>query len=181
VDRLLSSLLTDDRVVVITGDHGESFLDDGTIGHGIRVSEFQNMTPAIIGAPNIEPRVVDEPTMHADLLPTLLGILGIPLNDPSVLDGVDLLTTTEIALRNRTFVTRDYLSEKVAVISSRRDNANNVFASTGSVSLKRFHTQPSFEIDRNGDLLDLAANQVFNNWLTQRFGSHRPTGSVLEF
>ncbi len=181
VDRLLSSLLRDDRVVVVTGDHGESFLDDGTIGHGIRISEFQNMTPAVLFAPSLQPRVINEPTMHADVLPTLLGILGLHLNGDTVLDGVDLLATTDAALLSRTFVTRDYLSEEVAVISSHPDDLNNVFASTGTVSLKRFHAQPRRVIDRFGNGLQDNVNHAFDKWLGERFGNRRVTGSVLGF
>ena len=181
VDRLLSYLLRDDRIVVVTGDHGESFLDDGTIGHGIRISEFQNMTPAILFAPNLKPRVIDKPTMHADVLPTLLGILGLRLNDNNILDAVDLLATTDAALHSRTFVTRDYLSEEVAVISSHPDDSNNVFASTGTVSLKRFHAQPLRVIDRYGNGLPEKVNHAFDGWLSERFGNRRLTGSVFGF
>ncbi len=181
VDRLLSSLLREDRVVVVTGDHGESFLDDGTIGHGTRISEFQNMTPAMIFAPNMLPRVIDEPTMHADLLPTLLGILGLRLNDASALDGIDLLATNDSGLRKRTFVTRDYLSEEVAVISSPRDISNGVFAATGSVSFKPFHAHRLSVIDRYGNLLQDESSDAFDQWLIERFGKRRLTGSVFEF
>ena len=39
VDRFLSAVLSDERVVVVTGDHGESFLEDGVCGHGTRISK----------------------------------------------------------------------------------------------------------------------------------------------
>ena len=44
IDRLLAAVMRPDRIVVVTGDHGESFLEDGVCGHGARISKYQNMT-----------------------------------------------------------------------------------------------------------------------------------------
>ncbi len=56
---------------MVLGDHGEPFLDDGTAIHGTRLSRFQNMTPAVIYYPGVQPRTIQLPTFHPDLLPTL--------------------------------------------------------------------------------------------------------------
>lgn len=116
VDRFLKSLLRDDRVILVTGDHGESFLEDGTIGHGIRISSYQNMTPAILYAPQLAPRKIRAPTSHIDLLPTLLDLLAIPITHPRVFDGVSLCRASDQALSDRCFLTRNYLDNDYGLI-----------------------------------------------------------------
>jgi arylsulfatase A-like enzyme len=74
------------NIVVITGDHGESFGADGTLVHGSRASEAQVRTPMVMVGPGIPSRVVDAPTRHMDLLPTLLH--AATGNDAAV-DGLE--------------------------------------------------------------------------------------------
>jgi hypothetical protein len=78
-------------VVVIMGDHGESFWDDGFLTHGTRWSDAQSHVPCIILAPNVAPRTIDEVTTHDDLLPTLLHLAGGKPVQPRYVTGRDLL------------------------------------------------------------------------------------------
>jgi arylsulfatase A-like enzyme len=57
-------------IVVITGDHGESLHDDGTMAHGGRWSDSQMRVPCLILGAGVTPRVVDLPSNHMDILPT---------------------------------------------------------------------------------------------------------------
>ncbi|QDT06057.1 Sulfatase [Rubripirellula lacrimiformis] len=121
VDRFIGAIATDrvgadECVIVVTGDHGEAFLEDGTIGHGTRLSPQQNMTPAIIRIPTASPRIIDAPTMHADILPTVLQACGITVNNPSAMDGIALQDASNQSLRERVLVTRNYFDDEVAVI-----------------------------------------------------------------
>jgi hypothetical protein len=78
-------------IVVVTGDHGESFGEDGTLIHGSRASEVQNRVPFLMAGAGVQPRVVDDFTSHMDLLPTLVhAISGVddPLHGA---EGRDLL------------------------------------------------------------------------------------------
>lgn len=63
-------------LVVITGDHGESFYDDGRWLHGSRLSDAQIRVPCIILGPGVQPGRIDGATSHADLVPTILHLLG---------------------------------------------------------------------------------------------------------
>ena len=131
-DRWIGSILSSssNRLVLVTGDHGEAFLEDGTIGHGTKISMQQNSTPAILIGSGIPHREIDAPTIHSDLLLTLLSATGIGLSDPSrqvdaiedddgasLFDGSDLLSTSEETLFQRTNVTRDYLTDDVQLIT----------------------------------------------------------------
>lgn len=125
-DRWIGSLLSDseNRIVVVTGDHGESFLEDGTIGHGSKISPQQNRTPLVLVGPGLPRREMNEPTIHSDVLPTLLAATGINLIDSGatkdslepLFDGFNLLDVRKDALSSRQNVTRDYLTNDVRLI-----------------------------------------------------------------
>jgi hypothetical protein len=83
VDRVLDGFLGDfERVrgraplVVFTGDHGEEFRQKGHIGHGSEVTREQIHVPAVWLGPGVPRGVFDAPTSHADVVPTLLALLG---------------------------------------------------------------------------------------------------------
>src|SRR5262249_53427245 len=65
------------NMVVVTGDHGESFYDDGTWMHfGGMLSEVQTRVPMVIRGPGIVPGVISRATLHSDLVPTVLHALA---------------------------------------------------------------------------------------------------------
>ena len=115
VDRLLAGVLREDRIVVVVGDHGESFLEDGVCGHGTKLNRFQNATPMVVYAPDGKQATVNSPTSHADLLPTLLDVTGIVVSDPDVMDGTSLLRPIG---PSRVILTRNYLDHDCWMISN---------------------------------------------------------------
>ncbi len=82
------------NVIAITGDHGESFGDDGALVHGSRASDAQTRVPLLVFGAGVEPTAIAGPTSHMDVLPTLLhAATGVP--DPARgLDGRDLLAAS---------------------------------------------------------------------------------------
>lgn len=78
-------------LVIVTGDHGESFWDDGTLAHSYRASEVQTRTPFFMIGASVPVARVHAPTTHADVLPTLLPLLaGSPIETAHTM-GEDLL------------------------------------------------------------------------------------------
>jgi hypothetical protein len=73
---LLQAMDPQRNLVIITGDHGESFFEDGCIAHGTRLSEIQTRVPCLIVGPGVSPGVSDMPTTHADLMPTVLRLIA---------------------------------------------------------------------------------------------------------
>lgn len=74
-------------VVVITSDHGEELWEHQNLRHSISVYEEMLRVPLVIWRPDgaWSPRALREPTTQADLMPTLIDLLGLPpLSD---LDG----------------------------------------------------------------------------------------------
>jgi membrane-anchored protein YejM (alkaline phosphatase superfamily) len=86
----------DDTWLVITGDHGEEFNESGLglWGHGSSFSKWQTATPLVLKVPNsTRSGVVEAPTFHQDVAPTLLRhAFGCrnPLEDYS--NGISLLS-----------------------------------------------------------------------------------------
>lgn len=176
VDRFLDAVMRPDRIVIVTGDHGESFLEDGVCGHGVRVSSTQNMTPAIVYVPGVTPCTIDAPTMHADLLPTLLSAVGISVNDANVLDGDDLIGASDDELERRVFATRNYLLDDLAIIGRWTGRPEQPFAIRGKISLPDATAVPLNAIDSNGFELPWDQAQVesgFRRWQRERFGERR--------
>lgn len=128
LDRMIKPLLRDDCIVIVIGDHGESFLEDGSAIHGLRLSKVQNMTPMILYYPGVEPRVIEQRTLHADILPTLLSILKIPVTDPEIFDGVDLTTADAESLSNRIFTTSNFMDRTSGLIGPWTFDPNEPFA-----------------------------------------------------
>lgn len=92
VGDFVDSIDRSNTVIVITGDHGESLLDDGFLTHGTRWSGVQSHVPCIVLGPTITPRELTEPTTHEDLLPTLLHLAGGKPVQPRNATGRDLLS-----------------------------------------------------------------------------------------
>jgi arylsulfatase A-like enzyme len=89
-EALETSGLADETLVVVTSDHGEEFLEHGSVLHGRTFFEEMVRVPLIIAGPGVERgRRVAEPVMLVDVVPTVLARLGVPV--PAPLDGVDLL------------------------------------------------------------------------------------------
>jgi len=68
--------LTDETIVVVTGDHGEEFHENGYFGHTSNFTLEQVAVPFVVKGPGFEPGIETRPTSHADLAPTLLEALG---------------------------------------------------------------------------------------------------------
>jgi arylsulfatase A-like enzyme len=87
--------LLDDRVVVVTSDHGEELFDHGGWDHGFNLYEHQLHIPLMIRLP--EGRLggtrVTALVRLVDLMPTLLGLSGA--DPPPGMVGRDLLPLAE--------------------------------------------------------------------------------------
>jgi arylsulfatase A-like enzyme len=75
---------------IVTSDHGEVFFEHGEVTHGKTLYEGETRVPWFVHWPaQVKPGSVDVPASHLDLMPTVLGMLGLPAH-PSY-QGRDLL------------------------------------------------------------------------------------------
>jgi hypothetical protein len=89
--RLEERGLLDRTIVVLTGDHGEEFMEKGRWGHTSAFTEEQTRVPLVLWAPGRPPAVVDRLTSHLDLPATVLTLLGVTTPPDRYSLGQDLL------------------------------------------------------------------------------------------
>lgn len=81
--------IADRTVVILTSDHGEEFLEHGSIGHGHGLHEEQLLVPLIISGPGFRGGVREQfRASHIDIFPTIAAVAGVEA--PEGLLGVDL-------------------------------------------------------------------------------------------
>jgi arylsulfatase A-like enzyme/Tfp pilus assembly protein PilF len=88
LDRLREAGQLAHTLIVVTADHGESLGDHGETTHGLFAYDSTLRVPLIVQASAIAPATVDTPAVHADILPTILDLVGVPV--PDRLDGTSL-------------------------------------------------------------------------------------------
>ncbi len=76
-------------IVVVTSDHGEALGDHGELTHGLFTYESTLKVPLVVWGRGVAPGRDDRSARHVDLVPTLLGLLGVPV--PAGLAGRSLL------------------------------------------------------------------------------------------
>jgi membrane-anchored protein YejM (alkaline phosphatase superfamily) len=69
--------LLDSTIVVITGDHGEQFMEKGHWGHHATFVDEEIRVPLVIWAPGVAPRRETRMSSHLDIVPTLMTLLGV--------------------------------------------------------------------------------------------------------
>jgi len=92
LNHLTSTGLIDNTIVIITGDHGEEFMENGHWGHNSEFTNEQTQVPLVISIPNEQPRQVNRLTSHSDLPATLLPLLGVINSPADYSTGNDLLS-----------------------------------------------------------------------------------------
>jgi arylsulfatase A-like enzyme len=87
--RLLRAIPAREALVVITSDHGEEFLEHGGVMHGRTQYQEVVRVPLLVRGDGIPAGTrVATPVSLVDLMPTILGRVGVPV--PDGLDGKDL-------------------------------------------------------------------------------------------
>lgn len=95
IQRLLEYLranrLMEDTIVLVTGDHGEAFMEHGRWGHGSDFSDEQTHVPLVLWIPGQAPRKVTKLTSHMDLPATILAQMGARNPSSDYSEGLDIL------------------------------------------------------------------------------------------
>jgi len=71
----------DDTLVVVWTDHGEAFFEHGVQTHAHNLYGEENDAILFLWAKNLAPAAYAGPTHAVDLVPTVLSILDVPLDD----------------------------------------------------------------------------------------------------
>lgn len=83
--------LLENTIVVVTGDHGEEFMENGRWGHNSTFSQQQIRVPMLIHIPGREAGETSVMTSHLDMPATILAALGVDIDPSTYSYGSDLL------------------------------------------------------------------------------------------
>lgn len=120
IQQLVKSADRSQTMLVVTGDHAESFKDDGCFFHGSRLSDAQTMVPALIWGAEVPARRVPHMTAHVDVLPTLCHLLTGGRGAPENLHGRNVLdlnadSLQQVLLTHGRMTSRDLFQRTVLV------------------------------------------------------------------
>ncbi|MGE0815938.1 MAG: sulfatase-like hydrolase/transferase [Vicinamibacterales bacterium] len=89
VGRLLAGLGADlaQTLVVAAADHGEAFGEHGELGHSLFVYDTTLRVPLVLRGPGVGQAVDARAVSLVDVLPTVLGLLGLPPPPADEIDG----------------------------------------------------------------------------------------------
>jgi hypothetical protein len=77
LDAFVASRMASNTVLIVTGDHGEAFMEHGRWGHNSDFTDEQVRVPFVMAIPGQPPAVVEYATSHLDLVATLMPLLGV--------------------------------------------------------------------------------------------------------
>lgn len=113
IGRVLNALddlgLTQNTVVIVHADHGQSLMEHDYFGHGRHVFDATAHIPLIVRAPGLVQAAKRDARIarNVDILPTVLGMLGVP--NPIAGDGKNLFAAEPTPSDARAYV-ETYLS-----------------------------------------------------------------------
>lgn len=77
LDAFVANGMARNTVLVVTGDHGEAFMEHGRWGHNSDFTDEQVRVPFVMAIPGQAPAMVEYATSHLDLVATLMPLLGV--------------------------------------------------------------------------------------------------------
>ncbi|WP_251344442.1 sulfatase [Haloplanus halophilus] len=88
VNSLKSRGIWEDTILIVFGDHGDGFGEDGIFGHHFSVHNSVIKVPLLIRDPTgrLENKRISSPTSLIDIYPTVLGFIGESGRSPNAID-----------------------------------------------------------------------------------------------
>jgi choline-sulfatase len=109
---LKSQRLLDDTLIVLTSDHGESLGEHGETSHAILIYESTIRVPLIFRQPHKLPaKAYHGPVRSVDVMPTVLGLLGVQAPKTQGLDLSDALLGRAAAPTPESYAESFYAAE----------------------------------------------------------------------
>lgn len=90
-DYLKQNGLLENTIVLMLGDHGEEFMENGRWGHNSAFTDQQTRTPLVLWVPGMKPSVYEGMSNHMDVIPMLMPILGVTNPKGDYTTGFNLL------------------------------------------------------------------------------------------
>jgi membrane-anchored protein YejM (alkaline phosphatase superfamily) len=93
IDDLSRHGVLDNTILIITGDHGEEFMENGFYSHNSAFDDYQIKTTLVMKIPGEGARKITTMTSHLDLVPTVLSRIGCTNAPEDYSHGRDILST----------------------------------------------------------------------------------------
>jgi len=103
LDSLIQKIITDlkksgaydNTIIIITGDHGSEYHENGYFFYNSAFDDYQLKPPLIMSVPGKKPQEITTMTSHVDLAPTLLTLLGNTTPPSTYSHGIDLFSPSQ--------------------------------------------------------------------------------------
>jgi membrane-anchored protein YejM (alkaline phosphatase superfamily) len=123
--------LMDRTVLLITGDHGDEFYENGYFGHTSAFGDYQVKTVFVLHVPGAGARSIERLTSHMDFVPTVMELMGTITPAESYSQGLSLLGSKE----------HDYVSSANWDTASMIDNKVKIVYSTELYNIDCFEVR----------------------------------------
>jgi arylsulfatase A-like enzyme len=160
VERLQKLGLLDRILLVLVSDHGEEFYEHRNWRHGNQLYDEVVHVPMIVRFPGrVSPERSADPAMLVDVFPTVLGLLGLP-NDLPTLDGRNVFGSARESARpvyseHWRFEGGEYVSRAVSRAGMKLTETEDKTLGKEGAELYDLHADPSEQTN----LLPAAAAQ----------------------
>ncbi|GAB4489982.1 MAG: sulfatase-like hydrolase/transferase [Thermodesulfovibrionales bacterium] len=123
IGRIVSALeakgLMDRTVLLVTGDHGDEFYENGYFGHTSSFDDYQVRTVFVLHVPGERPREVGSLTSHMDFVPTVMELIGAVTPASAYSQGLSLLGSEKHDyVSSANWDTAAVIDEDVAIVYS---------------------------------------------------------------
>ncbi len=123
-ERLKEAGVYDKSLIILTADHGDSFMEHGEIDHGTTLYEEVLRVPLMVRFPGGRYAGVSDVNAETiDLLPTILDFFNIDAKEDTLM-GQSLLAVVD---SSRTFAERPVFSERLQLLSLREGNYKFIY------------------------------------------------------
>ena len=152
-DHLDATGAWDDTIVIVTSDHGEEFGEHGQVGHERTLHREALFVPLLIAVPGHEPMLVRSPVGLADIVPTVLGVIGVEpgLLPEGSLDGTDLGELLRLGGADEGAVRYSHLAWKEPLFSRVSADEQAILATGSGEGVARYALDDVAQVD---DLCD---------------------------
>lgn len=122
IDKLTNTIMeqtNNDTSIILTADHGEQFLEHGSVQHGSQLYEELLHVPLIIYNEHMSPREIETPVQLLDLPPTIAEITGASTHKKYQGDSLEPIIRGEEEPEDRVIVSALQENKSISVRNTR--------------------------------------------------------------
>lgn len=153
VEDLKQKGLYENTIIIVTGDHGEEFYENGYFGHHGAFTKYQTQVPLVLHVPHRSSQKggqkIKQLTSHQDIVPTIFSLIGSETPSKDYSNGHNLFDTE---------IPRDFVISCSFYDCSIIHDAGHIIFGTEAHTLMRFELR-----DNNYDVIENPKDQIKKN------------------